>query len=108
MAFSITSRTEGDAFIYILDGALDTDAAEEVGSLARQSFLSGATKLIFDLEKVPYVASRGLGLFVTAIQSFPGKVVFAALQPYVRQTFQLAAFNKIDTICKTVDEALKV
>ncbi len=106
MPYPLTSRTEGEADIFTFDGPLDTDAAQEIGPLVKKAFLSGAKKLIFDLAKVPYVSSMGLGVFVTAIQSFPGTVVFAALQPYVRQTFKLAAFDKIATLCKTVDEAL--
>jgi anti-anti-sigma factor len=77
-------------------------------SSVKQSYLGGATKLVFDLEKVPYVASKGLGVFVTAIKTFPGKVVFAALQPYVYQTFKLASFDTISTLSKTVVEALAV
>ncbi len=108
MTCTITGRTEGDAYIYVFDGTLDTVAAREVAPLAKQSFLGGAKKLVFDLERVPFVASSGLGVFVTAIQSFPGKVVFAALQPYVRQTFKLARIDELATVCKTVDDALRV
>jgi anti-anti-sigma factor len=105
---TITGWTEGDAYIYVFNGALDTEAAREVAPLAKQSFLGGAKKLVFDLERVPFVASMGLGVFVTAIQSFPGKVVFAALQPYVHRTFTLAKFDELATLCKTVDDALLV
>lgn len=73
----------------------------------KRAFLSEAKKLVFDLAKVPYVSSMGLGVFVTAIKTFPGTVVFAALQPYVRQTFKLAAFDKIATLVNSVDDALK-
>ncbi len=106
MPCTITGRTDGDTYIYVFDGPLDTEAARDVAPLARQSFLGGARKLVFDLERVPYVASMGLGVFITAIRSFPGKVVFAALQPYVRQTFKLARFDDLATICNTVDDAL--
>jgi anti-anti-sigma factor len=105
---TITGRTDGDTYIYVFDGALDTEAAREVAPLARQSFLGGAKKLVFDLERVPFVASMGLGVFVTAIQSFPGKVVFAALQPYVRQTFKLARLDELAIVCKSVADALRV
>ena len=108
MACTIIGRTEGNTYIYVLDGALDTEAATRIAPLGKQSYLGGATKLIFDLDKVPFVASMGLGVFVTTIKTFPGKVVFAALQPYVRQTFKLAALDEIATVCKTVDDALKV
>ena len=108
MPCTISGRNEGDTYIYVFEGALDTEAAVEMAPLAKQSFLLGATKLVFDLGKVPFVASKGLGVFVTVIQSFPGKVVFASLQPYVRQTFKLASFDKLATLCNTVGDALKV
>ncbi len=107
MPCTITERTHGDTFIYAFRGALDTEAAMELAPLPRQAFLGGAKKLVFDLEGVPFVSSRGLGVFVTAIRSFPGRVVFAALQPYVRQTFKLAKFDDLATVCASVDEALR-
>jgi anti-anti-sigma factor len=105
--YSLTTRIEGDTKILVFDGPIDTAAADEIGPRVKEAFVGGAKKLIFDLSKVPFVASRGLGVFVTTIQSFPGKVVFAAAQPYVNQTLRLSAFDKLATICKTVDEALK-
>ncbi|QJW98989.1 STAS domain-containing protein [Frigoriglobus tundricola] len=108
MPCTITGRTDGDTYIYTFEGALDTEAAMEVAPLAKRSYLGGAKKLVFDLERVPFVASMGLGVFVTAIKSFPGRVVFATLQPYVRQTFKLAGLEDLATVCKTVDDALRV
>jgi anti-anti-sigma factor len=106
MACSLDARMEGDAQILTFDGSLDTEAAQQIGPLVKEAFLGGAKKLIFDLAKVPYVASMGLAVFINAIQSFPGKVMFAATQPYVRQTLKLAGFDKLTTMCKTVDDAL--
>jgi anti-anti-sigma factor len=108
MPCQITGRTEGDTFVWVFDGALDTEAANEIQPLVKQSFLGGAKKLVFDLEKVPFVSSMGLGVFATAIKTFPGKVVFAGLQQYVRQTFKLAKFDTIATIARSVDDAMKV
>jgi len=108
MACQITGRTEGDASIWVFDGPLDTEASQEVNSLVKQAFLGGAKKLIFDLAKVPYVSSMGLGVFANVIKTFPGKVFFAAMQQYVRQTMKLAKFDTIATFAKTVEEALQV
>src|SRR5262245_36292767 len=107
MPCQITGRTEGDAYIWVFDGPLDTEAAQEVGPLVKQSFLGGAKKLIFDLAKVPYVSSMGLGVFANAIKTFPGTVIFAGMQQYVRQTMKLAKFDTIATFARTVDEALQ-
>src|SRR5580698_11487887 len=108
MPCRITGRTDGDTYIYTFVGMLDTEAARETAPLAQQSFLKGAKKLVFDLEGVPFVSSMGLGVFVNAIKSFPGKVVFAGLQPYVRQTLKLARFDLLASICNTVDDALEI
>jgi anti-anti-sigma factor len=106
MACAVTTRSEGETEVLEFDGAIDTVAAQQIAPRVKEAFLGGAKKLVFDLSRVSYVASQGLGMFVTAVQSFPGKVIFAAPQPYVRQTLKLAQFEKIATLTKTVDEAL--
>ena len=106
MACTLTTRTEGEAEVLMFDGAIDTMAAQQIAPRVKEAFLSGAKKLVFDLSQVSFVASQGLGMFVSAVQSFPGKVIFAAPQPYVRQTLKLAQFERIATLTKTVDEAL--
>ena len=107
MALTILTRVEGDARICTPDGPVDTPGAEKVSEWVREAFLSGAKVLIFELAKVPYVASAGLGAFMRAMKSFPGKVVFVAPQQYVRDTFRINAFDRYATICQTTEEALK-
>jgi len=107
MALTILTQTVGDASICIPDGPIDTAGAEKVSEWVRHAFVSSAKTLVFDLTKVTYVASAGLGAFVHAMKSFPGKVVFVAPQPYVRQTFQMNAIDRYATICATREEALK-
>ena len=106
MTCTITSRMVGDAQVLTFDGDIDTAAAEQIMPNIMDSLAAGATKVILDLAKVNYVASRGLGVFVTVIKGFPGKVVFAAAKPYVAQTLKISGFDKLGQMCKTVDEAL--
>jgi anti-anti-sigma factor len=107
MALTITTETVGDARTCLLDGPIDTPGAEQVTAWVKEAFLSGAKKLIFNLAKVPYVASAGLGAFMHAMKSFPGKVVFVAPQNYVRQTFRINVFDRYAKICDTQEDALK-
>ena len=104
---AIATRREGDAYICTLDGAVDSLNAEKLEGEAKGAFASGAKRLIFDLTNVKYVASAGLGIFVKAMKSFPGKVVFVGLQSYVRQTFNMNGLDKLTTITATMEEALK-
>jgi anti-anti-sigma factor len=106
MPYSLESRSEGDAQILVFDGPIDTQTANEIGPRVKEAFLEGAKKLIFDLAKVPYVSSMGLGVFASAIRTFPGKVIFAGAQQYVLQTLKLARFDQIAGLSKSVAEAL--
>jgi anti-anti-sigma factor len=90
-----------------LKGDVDSLTAEKLEGEAKAAFLSGAKKLVFDLSGVGYVASAGLRVFLMAMKSFPGKVAFAALQPYVRETFRINALDKHATVCLTLAEALR-
>jgi anti-anti-sigma factor len=107
VALTLVTQTEGDARICVPDGPIDTPGAEQVKEWVREAFVSGAKTLIFDLAKVAYVSSAGLGVFMHAMKSFPGKVIFAAPQNYVRQTFRINVFDRYATICNTREEALK-
>jgi anti-anti-sigma factor len=107
VALTILTRTVGDARICTPDGPIDTPGAEKVTEWVKEAFLSGAKVLVFEMAKVPYVASAGLGAFMRAMKSFPGKVVFVALQTYVRETFRISAFDRLATICATTEDALK-
>ena len=104
---SIATRTEGDTYICTLEGGVDSLTAPKLDGEAKAAFLSGANKLVFDLSKVDYVASPGLRVFLMAMKSFPGKVAFAALKPYVRETFRINALDKLAAIHPTLADALK-
>jgi anti-sigma B factor antagonist len=103
----ITMRTEGDAHICIAEGAIDSYNADQLKGQAQTAIRGGARRLLFDLTKVEYVASAGLGAFLEAMKTFPGKVVFVGLQPYVRRTFQLSGFDRLAALCPTVADGLK-
>jgi anti-anti-sigma factor len=107
VALTIYTETVGDARVCIPDGPIDTPGAEKVSQWVREAFFSGAKILIFDLLKVTYVASAGLGAFMHAMKSFPGKVVFVAPQQYVQQTFRMNGLDRFATICQTHEEALR-
>jgi anti-anti-sigma factor len=107
MALTLQTETVGDACFCIPDGPIDTPGAELVKEWIKQAFRNEAKKLVFDLTKVAYVASAGLGAFMNAMKGFPGKVVFLAPQNYVRQTFRINAFDRYATICDTREDALK-
>jgi anti-anti-sigma factor len=104
---SISTRTQGDAYICTVEGAINSLNADRLKGQAQAAFLSKARRLLFDLTNVDYVASAGLGIFATAMKSFPGKVVFVGLQLYVRQTFTISGFDKIAAMCPTLAEGLK-
>jgi anti-anti-sigma factor len=104
---SITTRTVDDAYVCTVDGAIDSFNADQLKGQAQTAFLGGSRRLVFDLTKVAYVASAGLGVFATAMKSFPGKVVFVGLQPYVQQTFRISGFDKLAALCPTVADGLR-
>jgi anti-anti-sigma factor len=108
MALTIRTETVGDACVCIADGPIDTPGAEQVKAWLEEAILSGVQKLIFDLARVPYVASAGLVAFMRAMKSFRGKVVFLAPQQHVRQTFRMNVFDRYAWICETREDALKV
>jgi anti-anti-sigma factor len=66
---------------------------------------------ILDLTKVDYLGSAALGLFVNirqSVQGRGGRLVLCHLSPRLMQIFKACCLERLFTITRTRDEALRV
>ncbi len=61
---TITARQEGAKAVYVLEGPLDTNTAQEVENTVKPG-ISEAAHVVLDMEHVPYVSSAGLRVILT-------------------------------------------
>ena len=109
----VQSRRFANAVVVQAAGRLDQDSCDgfrvelmrDVESAARDG---GA--IVLDLSGLEYVSSAGLRCFMLAsrqAKSQQGKISVAALQPMVREIFEISHFNLVFQVFPTVREALE-
>jgi anti-anti-sigma factor len=108
MALLTFTRTVGPALVFELHGALDGAGAEKLSPQVSQALDEGHHLLIFDLGKLTFVSSAGLGVFLTTYRRLQGTghVRFAALQDLVRQVFNVTGLSVRVELYATVADAL--
>lgn len=70
--------------------------------------VAGAAPLVIDFSGVPYISSVGLRVLMLAARQASaqgGKLAIAALQPVVREVFQISRFDMVLKLFDDVDAA---
>lgn len=89
-AFKIEIR--GDTFHLL--GRLDAEAVEQI----RDKMLQWEKNIIFDLDKLHYISSAGIGLFLmlhNKVQKSGRSMKLVHMQPAVRNVFVISGFDNI-------------
>lgn len=79
-----------------LEGRLDTVTAPQLEAELKQ-FLSGVTKLVFDLEKLEYISSAGLRVLLSAQKTMnkQGSMAVRNANNIVMEVFEVTGFVDI-------------
>jgi anti-sigma B factor antagonist len=108
----IASRAYGDVVVIEPGGRIDYTVGAEferaVVSLVDPSAGSGAG-LVFDLQRVAYISSVGLRVFIVAaklLRARGARIAIAHAQPVVQQIMAISKFDKIVEMFPTVTDAL--
>ena len=109
---NVTSRRYANAVVVHAAGRLDQDTCEAFrGQL--MGFVDAAARdggaIVLDLSSLEYVSSAGLRCFMLAsrqAKAQSGRIFVAALQPMVREIFEISHFNLVFQVFPSVREAL--
>ena len=107
--FSVGFRTSGDVSVLALTGELDAHTAAELEAALQKSLDDGRPKIVVDCERLAYISSAGLGVFMAYVEDARdrgGDIRIAALQPKVFTVFDLLGFPLLFDITDTVDDAV--
>lgn len=105
-----TYLDEGDIKIICLEGRMDLANAMKAESRLSEMLGEGAVKVIIDLEKLDYLSSSGLRLFISVekkLRERNGRLVLSALSSPVENLLNITQLQDLFIIRKTLPEALE-
>jgi anti-sigma B factor antagonist len=105
----INQSIQNNICILKIEGKLDAKTAPELTSIL-STVIYKYSKIICDLEKLNYIASAGIGVFLKFLQeakSKKGDLVLVGMQKQVRDVFDLLKFTSLFKIYSNIEEAIK-
>ncbi|HMH17611.1 MAG TPA: STAS domain-containing protein [Burkholderiales bacterium] len=108
----VSQERYGDALVLTPIGRIDnstTDGLKSGLDAYVASCRDGGDRLVLDFSKVDYISSVGLRVLMLAgkrVREQGGFIVIAALQPVVREIFEISRFNLVFQCFGSVREAL--
>ncbi len=91
----IKTKTEGDELVISVSGRIDTVTAPEFDAGLK---FGDSTRVLLDLENVPYMSSAGLRVLLTAHKTMLGRggeLRISGVQPPVREVLDITGFSDI-------------
>jgi len=108
MEWSVTEET-GKTAVVLFTGNINVNDEPAIIQMVKDVLLpKGTVFVIFDLSRVEYVDSAGMGSFLAArsiLNKNSGELALASPSPKIEKILSLAGFNKIFKIYDTLDEA---
>ena len=108
----VSQQRYADALVLTPAGRIDnstTDALRADLNTNLAACRNGGDRLVLDFSAVDYISSVGLRVLMLAAKKAreqDGTIVVAALQPVVREIFEISRFNLVFRCFGTVREAL--
>ena len=96
----IVVKQEGTAFVFALNGRLDTNTSPQLDEYAAELVGKGVKDIVVDMSKCNFVSSAGLRVIVAMQKraAVEGSLVFRDVLPEVMEVFEMTGFDKILTI----------
>ena len=105
----ITDR-RGSVQIISLSGMLDASNFQQLDDFIQKEIQNGDRLILFDLKALEYMSSAGVRVFIRAYRNLSacgGKMVFAALQPFVQEIFEIAGLTTGFSIYSDVESGVQ-
>jgi len=95
---NITITEEGNQIIATFDGRLDTVAAQQISETINPLLEHADKTIVLDCEKMPFISSSGLRLFLRIrkeVEAKGGKMLLKSVCSDVMQVFKM---TKLDSV----------
>jgi anti-sigma B factor antagonist len=109
---NVSARRYASAVVLQVSGRLDQDTCDAFrGDLMKhvETAAQGGGGIVLDLSQMEYVSSAGLRCFMLAsrqAKAYQARIFVSALQPMVKEIFDISHFNLVFQVFPTVREAL--
>ena len=106
--FSVETALAGDHAVVSLEGYVDAHTAPQFEQAVQSVIDQGQHKIIVDCEKLSYISSAGLGVFMGFIEEVReegGDIKICGLSEKVKQPFEILGFESLYDFCPDVASA---
>ena len=104
----INQEKNDEVNIVGLKGRLDAGTSGSLEEVLNALVDAGEEKVLVDCRELDYISSAGLRVLLAAAKQFKkheGSIVLSALNPNVKQVFEISGFTSIFPIYGTREEA---
>lgn len=108
---NITNCKEDNYYLIALDGDLDASSAIMLDEELKKAVIGLEKKILIDCEKLNYISSAGLGVFMSYLQEFEEKnitMVIFNLNDKVKKVFEILGLDELLKITQNKEEALSL
>jgi stage II sporulation protein AA (anti-sigma F factor antagonist) len=110
VSVQIHTTKEGGGAVVQLQGKVDATSAPSVEQALLGVIDQGEKKLVIDCANLDFISSAGLRSLLLAVKKMKaagGVIALAALQPHVKEVFDISGFSALFLIHGSKAEALK-
>ena len=107
--FAIQTVQQNGLSVIQLEGFVDAHTAPQFERAVQTEFDAGRQQIIVNCEKLNYISSAGLGVFMSFIEEVReqgGDIKICGLAPKVRHTFEILGFQDIFEMLDDVPTAV--
>ncbi|RTQ49257.1 anti-sigma factor antagonist [Hymenobacter gummosus] len=107
----IAHHATDDTLTLSLDGELDASSSVSLDTELTKPEVLNYRKVMIDCQRLNYISSAGLGVFISHLQRFQDagvKLVFFNMQDKVHNVFEILGLDSLMTIVPTQQEATAV
>ena len=105
----LVEKSSGDIYILSFTGRLDAYSASDAEKKIESLLESGKVKLVLNLDKLEYISSSGLRVFLAELKKVrkqQGDIKLACMKPYIKEVFDIAGFTQLFNIFDTEEAAI--
>lgn len=108
--FAIQTSVEDGLSIVAIEGFVDAHTAPQFENAIQQSVDAARLRIVVNCEKLNYISSAGLGVFMSFIEEVRergGDIKICGLTPKVKHTFEILGFQDIFEILDDQQTAIQ-
>ena len=108
---NINSEKFDQHYLINLDGDLDASSCLLLDQAIATGLEKGEKKILINCQKLNYISSAGLGVFMSYIQEFENNntdMVIYGLKDKVSNVFQILGLDQLLKIVNTQEEAIEI